>query len=297
MTTAASTINTTAAPLTRLFPAILIGAGWLALYGPLYLEFSGGAWAREENAHAPFIMAICIGVAWARLTSFEARNLFAPEPIRPTEFYLGVAVLLAGLCVYYVGRRSGIELFASASQSLVAAAIVMCLFGVVGLYRLWFPLALSLYLIIWPGWVLDALTAPLKRFVSVAVSDGLYALGLPVANAGAVISAGSYELLIADACAGLNSLIALTAVGAVYLYAVKRRSLKTNIAVILSLIPLAIIANIIRVAILVLLTYHFGYEAGQSFLHDGAGLLMFAVALLGVFVVDSIAARIWGPRS
>jgi len=277
---------------TRYAPLFFVLCGWIVLYAPLYADFANGAWLREENSHAPFIMAICLGVAWARFKS-------GALAIKATavEFYAGLAALSAALGVYYLGRSAGIDLFASGSQTLVAGAVILCLFGVAGLARLRFPLTLSLYLIIWPGWALDALTAPLKRFVSVTVSDGLFSLGLPVAHAGAVISAGPYELLIADACAGLNSLITLTAVGAVYLYAVKRRSVKTNLAVIASLIPLAILANLVRVAILVLITYHFGYDAGQSFLHEGAGLLMFAIALAGVFVIDAIAARIWEPRS
>ena len=151
------------------------------------------------------------------------------------------------------------------------------------------------YLIIWPKWALDAFTFPLKQLVSEVVSHGLFAAGLPVANSGAIISAGPYDLLVAQACAGLNSLISLTAVGSVYLYMVKRKSRAVNLIVIAALAPLAIIANIVRVAILVLITYYFGYDAGQGFLHEGAGLLMFAVALLGVFVVDGIAAKYWEP--
>jgi exosortase len=117
-----------------------------------------------------------------------------------------------------------------------------------------------------------------------------------VSHAGAVITAGSYELLVADACAGLNSLIALTAVGAVYLYVARRRSLRANAAVILALAPIAIAANLVRVMILVLITHHLGYDAGQSFLHETAGLLMFAAALAGVFLVDALAARAFEKR-
>ncbi len=261
----------------------LIAAGWLALYAPLYMEFAGGAWAREENGHIPFIMAICVGALWARITDGElSPSRSAPAP--------GAAVLTSGLALYALGRAGEIELFSSASQSVVASGIVLSLFGWAGVRRLWFPLLLSFYLIIWPGWAIDTLTAPLKLFVSGAVASTLFAFGLPIAHAGAVIAAGPYELLVADACAGLNSLIALTAVGAVYLYIVRRRSTAVNLLVAASLIPLAVFANLVRVGLLVLLTYYGGYDAGQSFLHETAGLLMFAVALVGVFLIDAIAA-------
>ena len=243
---------------------------------------------REENGHALFVMAICIGVGWAKL----ANTAVTPIAAR-SEFFVGLLILMLGLSACMVGRLGQIDVLSSASQSITALAIVLSVFGVQGVKKLWFPLALSLYLIIWPGWAIDAATNPLKQMISAAVSNGLYAMGLPVAHAGAVITAGSYELLVADACAGLNSLIALTAVGAVYLYAAKRRSWKTNAAVIAAIIPLAIFANVIRVGLLVIITYFFGYDAGQSFLHEAAGLTMFAFALVGVFVVDSTAAIFW----
>ena len=288
---AASRIDAPAISWAAAAPLIAFAAGWCALYLPVYAEFAGGAWRRDENAHAPFIMAIAAGVAWARISAPSFRH-YAEK----SAFVAGTLVLAAGLALYAVGRAAEATLFVSLSQAVVADGASIAVFGFSGAARPWFPLFLLLYLVIWPSWALDALTAPLKRMASASVSDALFAAGLPVANAGAVISAGPYQLLVADACAGLNSLIALTAVGAVYLYAVKRRSLPVNPAVVLAPIPIAVAANIVRVALLVLITYYLGYDAGRSFLHQTAGLAMFAVALAGVFLVDAIAAALWEPK-
>lgn len=266
-------------------------AAWGALYLPVYLEFASGPWRRNENAHAPFIMAIAAGVAWSILTSPEFRY-----SARRVSFVAGCLVLACGLGCFALGRSAEATLLVSGSQGAVAAGAALALFGFRGALRLWFPIALTFYLVIWPDWALDALTAPLKQFVSEWVSKPLYAAGLPVAHAGAVITAGPYQLLVADACAGMNSLIALTAVGAVFLYAIKRRSMIVNLAVVAALIPIAIGANIARVAVLVLITHYFGYDAGQSFLHETAGLVMFGAALAGVFLVDWLAALMWETR-
>jgi exosortase len=282
------------APATSWAPMLLLAAlfaGWAALYLPVYLDFAAGAWRRNENAHQPFIMAIAAGVAWNILRESPQRYVASTR-----AFLVGALVLAAGLALYAIGRRAEATLLLSASQGVTAAGIALSLLGLAGALRLWFPLALGFYLIIWPSWMLEMLTSPLKRLISEWVSAALFAMGLPVSHAGAVISAGSYQLLVADACAGLNSLIALTAVGVVYLYAVKRRSLLVNATVLLSLAPIAIAANIVRVAILVLITHYLGYDAGQSFLHETAGLVMFAAALAGVFLVDALAARLWEKR-
>lgn len=269
-------------------PYLALVAAAVALYTPIYIAFANGPWRRDENAHALIVMAIAVGAAGARLSSekFDLARTIAEQAA-------GAAILAIGLVLVLVGAASETDLFLSSSQAFVATGTAIVLLGWRGARRLWFPLAMTLYLIIWPGWALDALTGPLKSLVSEIVSEALYAAGLPVAHAGAVISAGPYQLLVADACSGLNSLIALTAIGAVYLYAVKHADWRINASVIVALAPIAIAANILRVAALVLITYFWGYDAGQGFLHEGAGLLMFAVALGLVFAVDWFAMRLF----
>lgn len=272
-------------------PAVML-LGALALYLPVYADFANGAWRRDENAHALIVMAIAAGAAAARLGTQRfapARNLL--------EQSLGFALLALGLFMAVIGSASENDFILSSSQFVVASGAVIALFGWNGARRLWFALALTLYLIIWPGWALDALTSPLKALVSHAVSETLYAFGLPVAHAGAVISAGPYQLLVADACSGLNSLIALTAVGAVYLYAAKHRNWRVNTLVIACLVPIAVFANIVRVGALVLITYFLGYDAGQGFLHDGAGFVMFGAALGLVFLVDAAGLALFARKN
>lgn len=264
----------------------------IVLYAPIYAGFAVGAWREETNAHAPIILAIAVGAAAVRLAGkrFDHGRTVNEQAV-------GFFLLAFGLLLIAAGKASDAALLLSASQPFVAAGLVIALLGWRGVRRLWFPIALTVYLIIWPGWAIDALTAPLKLFVSQTVAGALYAVGLPVAHAGAIISAGQYQLLVAAACSGLNSLIALTSIGAVYLYAVKHGDWRVNALVLASLIPVAITANIVRVMALTLITLYLGYDAGQGFMHDGAGLVMFAVALALVFAVDMIALRVFHRKA
>lgn len=275
-------------PSDALIAACVVGLGWFALYGPVYWEFAQGPWRRDENAHAPIMMAIIAGAAIARfLDGGFSLNRSGAGAIA------GAAALALGLGAYGAGRAAEATLILSASQGFVASGLALFFFGWKGARRLWFPLIMFSYLIIWPGWALDALTLPLKMFVSQAAADALYAVGMPVAYAGVVLSAGPYTLLVADACSGLNSLIALTSVGAVYLYVARRADWRATLIVLASLAPIAIAANVGRVCLLVTITYYLGYDAGQSFLHEGAGFIMFAIALGLVFAVDALAAAVF----
>lgn len=265
---------------------VAAGLGWFFLYLPLYIDLAGGAWLRDENGHAPFLLAIAGILAVLKLKPFSDRtSLHLPAN---AEAIAGFAVTAFGLLMYCLGRVEQIELISTASQVVVAAGMFLLIGGRDLLLKSWFVLFLLAYTIVWPGWALDLLTSPLKEGISRTVSQLLGAAGMPVAHAGVNLAVGPYDLLIADACSGLNSLIALTAVGAIYLYIVRYNSVMRNFVIILSLVPIAIFANFVRVTVLVLITYYWGYDAGQGFLHQLAGMLLFAVALACVFAIDSL---------
>ena len=82
-----------------------------------------------------------------------------------------------------------------------------------------------------------------------------------------IIQIGQYQLLVADACAGLNTLFTLEALGLLYLNVIRHSSLVRNIGLALLIIPISFTANVIRVMALTLITFYFGDEAGQGFLH------------------------------
>ena len=106
-----------------------------------------------------------------------------------------------------------------------------------------------------------------------------------------MITIGQYELLVADACSGLNSMFSLSALGTLFMYIMARKSVLHNAAMLAAILPIAFGANIVRVVALVLVTYHFGDEAGQGFLHGAAGMVLLLVALAMLFVLDTALAR------
>mgnify|MGYP000063534934 CR=1 FL=1 len=99
---------------------------------------------------------------------------------------------------------------------------------------------------------------------------------------------GAYRLLVADACAGLNSMFTLEALGLLYMNLMNYTSLARNVALALLIIPISFLANVTRVIILVLVTFHFGDEAGQGFVHGFAGIVLFLVALVLILSADRL---------
>jgi exosortase len=104
---------------------------------------------------------------------------------------------------------------------------------------------------------------------------------------------GQYQLLVAAACAGLNSIVTLGALCLFYVYLRHRSNFAAFLVISVAAIPIAMFSNFIRVLALVLITYYFGESAAQGFVHDFAGLLMFAVALLTMFAIDQAATPLF----
>jgi len=149
-----------------------------------------------------------------------------------------------------------------------------------------------LFMIPLPGVFVDAVTMPMKMAVSYVAEQVLYAGGYPIARTGVILQIGPYQLLVADACAGLHTLFTLEALGLLYLNLVRHESVARNVVLALLIIPISFTANVIRVMVLTLITYHFGDEAGQGFLHGFAGMVLFLSALLLIILVDGVLRAI-----
>lgn len=264
-------------PLAAWWPILV---GLVALYGPTWYSLASTTWQSDEQAHGPIILAVVAWLFWdcrGRLAAIEAR----PLPL------VGWMALIFGLLLYVVGRSQDIILFEVGSQIAVGSAVVLLTLGREGMRVAWFPLLFLVFMIPVPGFVIDALTGPLKHQVSVVAESLLYGVGYPIARSGVVLTIGQYQLLVADACSGLNSMFSLSALGLLYVY-LTRESAWWKIAILLaSVLPIAFVANIVRVIILVLVTYHLGDEAGQGFIHGFAGMILFVIALSLLFLLDA----------
>jgi exosortase len=154
------------------------------------------------------------------------------------------------------------------------------------------PLVLLLFVVPIPSDIVAALTGPLKSAVSAVAASILWLAGYPVARTGVILMVGQYQLLVADACAGLTSMFTLEAIGLVYMGLRNHPSTARNVTLGLLLVPIAFVANVVRVLVLVLVTYYFGDEAGQGFVHSAAGILLFMVATALMLLVDSLLALV-----
>ncbi|CCE01592.1 conserved membrane hypothetical protein [Bradyrhizobium sp. STM 3809] len=187
------------------------------------------------------------------------------------------------------------------SEIPVIAGTVLLLAGWRLLRILAFPIGFLIFSAPAPGWMVDAATIPLKVFISDSVTQLLYTAGYPIAQNGVVILIGPYQLLVQDACSGLNSIFVLSALGVFYVYAFRWDEKIRAFALLLLIIPITVFANFMRVTSLVLIAYYGGVDRMEGPLHDLTGVLLFVVAVVLMFLSDaglSVLLRIFrGKRA
>ncbi len=257
----------------------LLAFGFALLYGPAYFELGRTVWSTDEQGHGPIILALSFWLL------YRQRDALAQAPTRPVG-WVGWPLLLFSLALYALGWSQDIIMFTISSQIGVLIAALLLFKGTDALRKVWFPLFFMIFMVPLPEALVAAITAPLKSAVSAVASALLYYVGYPVGRTGVVMTVGPYQLLVADACAGLNSMFTLEALGMLYMNLMGYTNKARNVVLALLLVPTAFVANIVRVMILVLVTYHFGDEAGQGFVHGFAGLVLFLVALVLMLVLD-----------
>ncbi|OYW35647.1 MAG: exosortase B [Hydrogenophilales bacterium 12-61-10] len=276
------------APLKSWWPVVL---GLLVLYVPTYWMLAHGLWNSDDHAHGPIVLAVALFLIW------QQRDIFlkTDNPTR-VEVAIGWTVLIVGLLAYALGRSQDILLFEVGSQIPVILGALLITLGTKAVRALWFALFFLLFIIPLPGFVVDAATGPLKQYISVIAEQVLYAAGYPIARSGVTLTVGPYQLLVADACSGLHSMFSLSAMGLLYLYLMQHTSVTRNLIIMAAILPIAFVANIVRVIVLILVTYHLGDEAGQGFLHGFAGIMLFIIGLLFLFVLDWLLGFIFPDR-
>ena len=274
----------------RAIPWWICALGLMALYVPTIVDLVRNIWSTEEQSQGPIVLAICGWLIWRSWARIDDPSASAPRP--------GIGWLLVGLglLIYVFGRSQRILSAQTLSVIFMLPGLLLLLRGPRQLKAAAFALFFMIFMIPLPATFVDAITQPLKLAVSSVATSVLFAAGYPIARTGVILQIGQYQLLVADACAGLHTLFSLEAMGLLYLNVVRHTSLMRNVSLAILIVPISFMANVIRVMVLALITFYFGDEAGQGFLHGFAGMVLFMTALMFIIATDS-ALRWLSARS
>ena len=262
-----------------LWPGLLAGSV-LAAYTPTILSLIDGPWQTEQEGHGPLIIAASLWLAWQSRERLNSAKISA-APVA------GWTALLIGLALMFLARiQQGLLTVEALSIIPVIAGCILLSAGWPTLRILMFPIGFLFFAVPMPDWLIDAATVPLKVFISNMVTRVLYAAGYPIAQNGVMIMIGSYQLLVKDACSGMNSIFALSAIGVFYAYAFRWEEKIRSLLLLAAIVPITVLANFIRVFTLVLIAYYGGPDMLEGIVHDLTGIGLFIVAVVLLFLLD-----------
>ncbi len=265
-------------------------AGLAAMAVPTFARLGQQSWSTEAGAHGPLVLATGLWLLVQHREELEARR----TPASPVLLAIGLAVAFIG---YAFGRAFDFLSIEAMGLYGCFALITYRLVGLRAMLACGFPFAYLLFMVPPPGWLIDYITGPLRIFVSQAAEAILLPFGYPLAREGVTLVVGQYQLLVEEACSGMNSLVGLTAIGLFYIHVLHRSSLRYSLFLLMMIVPIAIFVNILRVVALILMTYYFGDAVAQGFLHATTGVVLFGVAVGLIFLVDQLCRNLLMRRA
>ena len=263
--------------------------GFAILLVPTIAGLGREVWSMEIGAHGPIVLATGLWLITQCLPDMRAR-------LAPASGAVIALILLLSLPVYAFGRAYDFISLEALGVYGAMLALAYRLAGWPALRHNVFPFLYLGFLVPPPGWLIDQATAPLQTLVSTVATGILQPFGYPILREGVTLFVGNYQLLVEDACAGMNSIVGLTAITLFYIYLLHKASWRYALLLVALIIPVAILVNILRVIALILLTYYHGDGVAQGFLHVTTGIVLFTVALAAMFGLDWLLQRLLGKR-
>ena len=246
------------------------------------------AWNTDDNySHGFFIVPLAAYFAW------ERRAAFVAAPLRPAGSGL---LIVAGSLALLVAGLLGAELFLSRVSIIGAlAGSILFLFGWRRMRVMLFPLAFLLLMVPLPAIIFNKIAFPLQLLASHVGEASINAMHIPILREGNVLILANATLEVAEACSGIRSLVSLFTLGIVFGYFVDRRPW-VRAVIALSAIPVAILANGLRVASAGLAAHQFGTAGVEGLFHDFSGWVVFVLAFLMMIGLQRLLHKFFPPR-
>ena len=237
-------------------------------------------WELDGNySHGWLIIPIAGYLAWERRAQLRAL------PLRPSAW--GLAVMMCGVVGLAAGTLAAETFVARMSLVMSVVGMIWYICGAAHVIALRFPLAFLLLMIPIPDIIFNRIAFPLQLVASDVGAQALAATGIPVYREGNIINLARLNLDVAEACSGIRSLISLFTLSLLYGYFAESRT-AIRVALVVATVPVAILANGLRVAATGVAAHLYGAQAAEGFFHSFSGWIVFAVAGLALVLLRQV---------
>lgn len=241
-------------------------------------------WGEDRYSHAPIVLILAIYLIWIKRHELTDTN---QSP------WLGVmfTVIASGLLI--IGELSALVTLTHYGMVIMMFGLMWTMLGI-QTKRILIPFAHILLVIPLP-YMIDVMLSGKFQLMSSSLGVEMVRLvDIPVFRDGNIIDLGVYKLQVVEACSGLSYTYPLMTIGLMMAY-MFRAPMYARVTLFLSTIPISIVMNSFRIALVAVLVNHSGIEAAEGFMHYFEGWVIFfsciAILLLEVKLYNAITNK------
>lgn len=249
---------------------------WALVFWPVVPPMVSVWLNHSDNSHALLVPLVSLYFLW------DKRADLPQIPISPSR--LGWLLLVGSLSLYLLGYLGGILVVTRLMLVCALIGLTWSCLGTAMVRALAFPLGFLLFMVPVPDTLLGMVAFPLQ-LIATKISAGLIQFcSIPVYREGNMLYFLQTQLEVAEACSGIRSIMALTMLSVIFAYLATGNRWR-KVLLVISAIPIALAANIVRVSGTGILAHFFGDRVARGFLHEFSGLAVFAFGL-GVLLLE-----------
>jgi exosortase len=257
------------------FILIIVAAVLVLLYWPT-LRWLVNAWiSNDYYSHGFLVPLVSAFFIWTKRAYLKNRE----------SSVIGIFILIFGILLYLVSFIWQIRFIGGLSLLTVITGLVFFVYGVRTARQLAFPLVFLLFMIPLP--FVQNIAYTLQEISVVSSSWLLETMRLPITSSGPEIYLKSTTFTIGLPCSGINTLVALLALSAVYAYMLTGGFIRRTSLFIISF-PIAILANILRITSIIIVAYYASVDTAVGWYHDISSPLFFAIAFLILVLISRL---------
>lgn len=247
------------------------------LYLRTFIWLSNTWFTDPVYSHGVLIPIVSLFLAWRNVRDKDIRDA---DPSK-----LGMIPFTVGILLYTIGSITIFPFVSAISFLFVLCGLILYLYGKEMMRSLLFPVLFLIFAIPIP--VVPAITSILQSISARYSALTLEMLGVAVMRTGSEIQLKDCSFSIGMPCSGMNTLISLLAVSAIFIYLLKC-PLPKKVALFCITIPVAIAANILRVTAIILIADHYGVEVAMRLFHDFSSPFLFIIAFIFLIIISKL---------
>lgn len=258
---------------------------FIAAIGVFYYNTFGwlmGSWINNEYYSHGFLVPVISGyIIWNMRKELGG--------VQKNESQAGLALFAGGILLQGIGVLWTIRFLSGISLLVAISGAILYLYGWEFFNKIKFPILFLILMI--PVPFVDMVAPPAQTVSAISSANLASLFGIPVQRDGLVLNipAGSFEVGLP--CSGLRSIISLLTIAVIFAF-ILEGGLLMKFIIIMSSIPLALAGNTMRITSVLAVANTYGQEAAMEYFHDFSSLLLFSVALLGLFLTGRCFGRL-----